>query len=57
MTRLVLPLHECVADSATTEAATDPTVTKSTVDPLHSVANPASSGAALTETFWLCFRL
>jgi hypothetical protein len=57
MTRLVLPLHECVADSATTEAATDPAVTKSTADPLHSAANPASSGAALTETFWLCVRL
>jgi hypothetical protein len=57
MTRLVLPLHECVANSATTEAATDPAITKSTADPLHSAANPTSSGAALTETFWLCVRL
>jgi hypothetical protein len=69
MIQLVLPLHECadhapakfaaktlhsVIDSTTTDsAAADPTTVESIVGPLHSVADPAGSGAALTETFYL----
>jgi hypothetical protein len=65
----ILPLHECVdhapaefaakhlysvADSAATEeAAGDPTV----VEPLYCAANPAGSGATVTETFCLCVRV
>jgi hypothetical protein len=65
----VLPLHECadhapaefaaeplhsIADSAIVkEAAADPTI----VEPLHSAADPAGSGAALTETFCLCVQV
>jgi hypothetical protein len=62
----VLPLHEC-ADHAPAEFATetlhsvadstavDPT--ESAVEPLHSATDPAGSGAALTETFCLCFQV
>jgi hypothetical protein len=58
----MVPLHVCaaeprqdaaefVADTATTEV-----VAESTIEPLHSAADPASFGAALTETCCLCVR-
>jgi hypothetical protein len=69
----VLPLHKCadhapaefaveslysVADStAAEEAAADPDVVESTVEPLHSATNPAGFGAALTKTFSLCVQV
>jgi hypothetical protein len=69
----VLPLHECVdhapaefateplhsiTDSAAAEeAAADPTAIESAVEPLHYATEPASSGATLTETFYLCVRV
>jgi hypothetical protein len=51
--QLVLPLHECaaesIADPAITESVLDPTA----VEPLHFIADPASVGAAPTETSYL----
>jgi hypothetical protein len=47
MIQPVLPLHECA-----TESVADP----ATVEPLHSVADPAATGAALTETSYLCVQ-
>jgi hypothetical protein len=47
-----------VADSAAVEeAAADPTAVESAIEPLHCTADPASSGAALTETFCLYVRV
>jgi hypothetical protein len=57
--QLVLPLHECaaesIADPIAVEPVTDPAATESVLDPtaaepLHFVADPATIGAALTET-------
>jgi hypothetical protein len=60
----ILPLLEC-ADHAPSEFATEPlnsiadstaeeaTIVESAVETLHSATNPASYGAALTETFCL----
>jgi hypothetical protein len=69
----VLPLHECadhapvecaivllhsvIYSAATEEAAADPAAVESAVEPLHSAANPAGSGAAVTETFCLCVHV
>jgi hypothetical protein len=71
--QLVLPLHECadhapakfaakplhsVIDSTTADSVVaDPTAVESIVGPLHSVADPAGFGAALTETFCLCVQV
>jgi hypothetical protein len=68
----VLPLHECadhapvefaakplhsVTDSTAAEEATANSVSiESVVEPLHSAADPASSGATLTETFFYVFK-
>jgi hypothetical protein len=41
MIQLVLPLHECAAKSVA-----DPSTAKSAAEPLHSVPDPAASGAA-----------
>jgi hypothetical protein len=57
----VLPLHERaiesianpVADLAAVESITDPTAT----EPLHSVADPVTAGAALTDTSFLCVQV
>jgi hypothetical protein len=68
VTQLVIPLHECVVeplhdaaksvvDLAATEATTDPAAVESTVEPLHSIADPTGFGAALTKTFCLCVRV
>jgi hypothetical protein len=48
----MLPLHECAAESIA-----DPTATESTAEPLHSIANLAAVGAALTETSCLCVQV
>jgi hypothetical protein len=69
--QLVHPLHECadhvpaefaarllhsVANfAAAEEATTNPAAVESAVELLHSTADPAGSGAALTEIFCLCF--
>jgi hypothetical protein len=58
----VLSLHECVAKllQDAVDSVADPTVTeaaaKFAAEPLHSATGLASSGAALTETFFLCVR-
>jgi hypothetical protein len=53
----VLPLHECVVETlhAAVEATIDPVVAESTTETLHSAVDPATTGAAPTETFCLCF--
>jgi hypothetical protein len=66
MTHLVLPLHECavephqdvaksVAGPPTVEVAVDPIGAEFAIRPLYSDIDPASSSAALTETF--CLRV
>jgi hypothetical protein len=56
MIQSVLPLHECapesVADPATTEFVANPAA-----EPIHSVADPAATGAALTKTSCLCVHV
>jgi hypothetical protein len=59
----MLPLHECAAkplqdpaESIAETAAADPIAAESTVEPLHSAADPAGSGAALTEICCLFVR-
>jgi hypothetical protein len=59
----MLPLHECAAkplqgavESIADPAAVDPTAAESAVEPLHSAADLAGSGAALTKTFCLCVQ-
>jgi hypothetical protein len=49
VTQLVLPLHECAAESVV-----DPTAIEFAAEPLHSVADPA---AAPTETSCLCVQV
>jgi hypothetical protein len=60
VTQLVLPLHECVAESITDPAATesvaDPAATEATVEPLHSIADPAATAAPI-ETSCLCVQI
>jgi hypothetical protein len=56
------PLHSitdsaAAEEAAAEEAAADPTAIESAVEPLHYAAEPASSGATLTETFYLCVRV
>jgi hypothetical protein len=51
------PLHSVANSTATEEAATDPAAIESTIEPLHSAIDPASSGATLTETFCLCVQV
>jgi hypothetical protein len=69
----VLPLHKCadhaptkfaieslhsIADfAAAEEVVADPAAVESTIEPLHSTADPVGSGVALTETFYLCLRV
>jgi hypothetical protein len=48
------PLHSVTDSAAAEEAAADLAAIESTVEPLHSTADPAGSGAVLTETFCLC---
>jgi hypothetical protein len=67
VTQLVLHIYECDVESiadptateavAATEAAPNPTVADSVVEPLYSVADPAATDAALTETFCLCVQV
>jgi hypothetical protein len=56
VTQLVLPLHECVAEPLqdAVEDDADLAAAESTAEPLHSVVDSAGSGAAMTETFYLC---
>jgi hypothetical protein len=57
----VLPLHEC-ADPTPAESAVESfhsvadstAANPATIEPLHSAIDPTGSGAALTETSWLC---
>jgi hypothetical protein len=54
----MLPLHECAAkplqDPA--ESIAETAAAESTVEPLHSAADPAGSSAALTEICCLSVR-
>jgi hypothetical protein len=52
VTKLMLPLHECA-----TESDADPATAESATKSLHSATDPASSSAALTETFCLCVHV
>jgi hypothetical protein len=52
MTQLVLPLHECAAESVA-----DPTIVDLAAEPLHSVADRATVGVASTETSCLCVQV
>jgi hypothetical protein len=45
MIQSVRPLHECVGPTTTESAAVE-----SAVEPLHSVTDSTTAGAALTET-------
>jgi hypothetical protein len=47
------PLHSVTDSAAAEEVAADPAA----IEPLHSTADPAGSGAALTETFYLCVQV
>jgi hypothetical protein len=57
----MLPLHECVAESVAdptiVEFVAGPATTQSTVELFHSVADPATAGAAPTETSCLCVQV
>jgi hypothetical protein len=55
VTELVLSLHECAAEpfQDVAESIADP----ATAEPLHSIADPAGSGATLTEAFYLCVQV
>jgi hypothetical protein len=57
----MLPLCECaaesVADPAAAESIADLAAAESATEPLHSVADPATTGAALTETTCLCVQV
>jgi hypothetical protein len=59
--QLVLPLHECATEplqDATKSVADRATAAVEFVaEPLHSAADPTSSGTALTETFCLCVQV
>jgi hypothetical protein len=44
----VLPLDECLSESVDDPAA---------AEPLHSVADPAATGAAVIETSCLCVQV
>jgi hypothetical protein len=47
VTQLVLHLHKCATEPL--HAATNPTTAESTAEPLYSPADPATTGAALTD--------
>jgi hypothetical protein len=66
----VLPHHECAAESianpttaefvpdpTTAESVANPAAAKFTTKPLHSVADPTTAGAILTETSCLCVQV
>jgi hypothetical protein len=57
----MLPLCECaaesIADPATAESIADLAAAESATEPLHSVADPATTDAALTETSCLCVQV
>jgi hypothetical protein len=57
--QLVLHLHEVAAEPphATAEAAADPAVAESTIEPLHATADPIAAGATPTKTSCLCVRV
>jgi hypothetical protein len=48
----VLPLDECLSESVD-----DPAAAEFAAEPLHSVADPAATGAAVTETSCLCVQV
>jgi hypothetical protein len=55
VTQLVLHLHECAVEHL--QDASDPTAAEFAVKCPHSVADPATAGAAPTETSCLCVRV
>jgi hypothetical protein len=54
--QLVLPLPECAAESIV-DPVDDESIADPAVEPLHSVTDPAATGAAPTETSCLCVQV